>query len=860
MTSAIVLTWLAIPTAQLPRHVELAELAPPFGTRLLEIDELGMAAAPDLDGDGVDDFVLAAPLSHLAGSYSGSVYILFGPLDTPYGLAPEAEVPSRGLRLDGSEPHDHLGGNLSRAGDLNADGIEDLALTSAGVAHVIFGGAHLRGITSLDLSALDGTLGFRMPSSLPGPNGHVFAPVGDVNADGVEDLFVGLPDKDDPWIPIPLADDVRDVVVGDVDGDSDNDLLASEGERDTIAVLLNAGEGTFPTRSTLTLGDNRDIYLHDLDEDGDLDLIAEYVNSLSSGIVEGSFAVFRNQGAGSFVHLAGYRVDAIGRGVEIALGDLDGDGDDDIAAINLLEEAGTPTNPVTTVSTFANGGAGTFTLRHTRQFSYNSRGIAVLDADGDVDLDVLVSTERVVAPSTPLVRIHPNSGNGVFGVGTQLTLPGFAGILEAADVDGDGLEDLFTPMMFFPGSSGGLLAGVPLSYPVPFYGVGAGQLADIDGSGTLDFVSVHPGDGILANLNPGSGVFDEQRWYRYASIEGEPHCGDLDGDGLLDLIVEERTRLNIAFNRGAGTFGGASSGAAFVVFGQAGIGSGGTLDLDGLDGSDGFHVPGAESGAQVGRAASRAGDMNGDGLADLVFTAPYTDNERGDLFVVYGAPDLGAAGVLDPFALTPATGIRIHGVEVGGFCRAVLGGLDVDGDGRPDLVCGGPGLPVAGMDDAGRVSVLYGSAALVNAGSFDLAQLGGSRGYSVLGEEGTFIGDTLLALGDYDRDGRDDFAAGAPGDDSRGLDKGAVYLVLGARRSTRETLSVRAFPGRAGVVLHPELERTFFGSFLAAGDWNHDGCVDLYLRSRALFPGAPTPGNVHLLWSLERVRYRWSGF
>jgi hypothetical protein len=853
---AFVLTTLV--SAQLPPHVELAQIAPPFGTRLLELDEPGWAAAPDLDGDGVDDFVLAAPSSHIAGLYSGSVYILFGPLDTSFGLAPEDEVPGRGLRLDGIESHDRLGADLASAGDLNGDGVEDLGLTLGDEALVVFGGAHLRSMTSMELSTLDGTLGFRLPTSFPAHSRHVFTPVGDVNADGMEDLFIGMPRRDDPWVPIPLADDVRSAVVGDVDGDGDEDLLVAEGNHDSIAVLLNAGDGSFPTRSSLTLMDNRGLHLHDLDGDGDLDLVAEFLRFLSGGnIIEGSFAVFQNRN-GTFLQDASYRVDNIGRGIEVALGDLDGDGDSDIGAINFMADTGTPTSPVTNVSTFTNDGSSRFSLRYTRRFSYHSRHIALLDEDGDKDLDVLVATDRIVSSTTPQIRVHRNIRKGVFGTGPQITLPFFASTLEVADIDGDGHQDLFTPSKFFPGSPGGLLDGVALSYPRSLGG--QGHFGDIDSNGTLDFVIGDFSDGVLANLNPGNGGFEDHRLYRYAAIRGEPRCGDLDGDGNLDLVVEERARLDLAFNRGDGTFGGASSGGAWVVFGRVGIGKGGTLDLDGLDGSDGFRIPGAESDAHVGWAASKAGDMNADGVLDFAFTSPFTDGGRGDLFVVYGATDLGAAGTLDPFALTAATGIRVHGVEVGGFCRAVLGGLDVDGDGRPDLVCGGPGLPVDGMDDAGRVSIIYGSAALVSAGDFDLTQLGGSRGYSILGEEGTFIGETLLALGDYDRDGRADFAAGAPGDDSRGEDKGAVYIVLGARRNTRQTLSVCQFPGRAGVVLHPERARTFLGSILATGDWNHDACADLYLRSQPLFPGAPTSGNVHLLWGLEHVRFAWADF
>src|SRR5262245_22201775 len=155
-------------SCQLTPQVDLGQVVAPQGSRLMDLDELGPAAAADLDGDGVEDFLIAAPAAHHGGSYSGSVYLLFGPLEALDGLAPEDVYPGNGLRIDGLQAHDALGRSLARIGDLNGDGFEDLALGGNEQAYVLFGGTHLRGLGSLDLASLDGTNGFRLSTALPG--------------------------------------------------------------------------------------------------------------------------------------------------------------------------------------------------------------------------------------------------------------------------------------------------------------------------------------------------------------------------------------------------------------------------------------------------------------------------------------------------------------------------------------------------------------------------------------------------------------------------------------------------------------------------------------------------------------------
>ncbi len=91
-------------------------------------------------------------------------------------------------------------------------------------------------------------------------------------------------------------------------------------------------------------------------------------------------------------------------------------------------------------------------------------------------------------------------------------------------------------------------------------------------------------------------------------------AGDVNGDGFDDLIIGAyRAAPN-----------GSYSGASYVVFGKAG-GFTANLDLSSLDGSNGFKLTGVAADDRSGRSVSAAGDVNGDGFADLIIGAPSAD-------------------------------------------------------------------------------------------------------------------------------------------------------------------------------------------------------------------------------------------
>src|SRR5688572_26494016 len=126
---------------------------------------------------------------------------------------------------------------------------------------------------------------------------------------------------------------------------------------------------------------------------------------------------------------------------------------------------------------------------------------------------------------------------------------------------------------------------------------------------------------------PGDAQFDSlDRLFDQSSAVSE--AGDVNGDGFGDLIIGAR---GAAPN---GTF----SGAAYVIFGGTGLAN---VELLNLDGTNGFKINGVAAGDLAGFSVSTAGDVNGDGFADVIVGAPNQAANPagfGASYVVFGKP------------------------------------------------------------------------------------------------------------------------------------------------------------------------------------------------------------------------------
>ncbi|PXW88245.1 FG-GAP repeat protein [Nitrosomonas sp. Nm84] len=236
-------------------------------------------------------------------------------------------------------------------------------------------------------------------------------------------------------------------------------------------------------------------------------------------------------------------------------------------------------------------------------------------------------------------------------------------VSSAGDVNGDGFDDV---------TVGVLGAGYVI------FGKASGFDATMD----------------LSSLDGSNGFFLDGATNEL-SLSSVSSAGDIDGDGFADLIMGGRATVN-----------GQRSDASFVVFGKA-SGFDATLDLSNLDGSNGFTLYGGNSAAD---SVSSAGDVNGDGFADLLIGADGADphgTNSGSSYVVFGkADDFNAT--IDLSSLDSNSGFRLDGV--GAFDSAgvsVSSAGDINNDGFDDLIVGAPGADVVG-DDFGTSYVIFG--------------------------------------------------------------------------------------------------------------------------------------------------------
>ena len=125
--------------------------------------------------------------------------------------------------------------------------------------------------------------------------------------------------------------------------------------------------------------------------------------------------------------------------------------------------------------------------------------------------------------------------------------------------------------------------------------------------------------------------------------------------------------------------------------GRVGVGSTGTVELSSLDGSDGFVINGIDAGDESGGSVSGAGDINGDGVADLIIGAnradPNGNDDAGESYVVFGGVLTGSTGTVELSSLDGSDGFVINGIDGSDLSGiSVSGAGDINADGVADLI------------------------------------------------------------------------------------------------------------------------------------------------------------------------------
>ncbi len=216
---------------------------------------------------------------------------------------------------------------------------------------------------------------------------------------------------------------------------------------------------------------------------------------------------------------------------------------------------------------------------------------------------------------------------------------------------------------------------------------------------------------------------------------------DLNGDGLGEILV----------GAPGNAAGGLDAGAAYVVFGKS---TGTEVSLATIAaGTGGFRITG-QAGDHVGAAVGSIGDVNGDGLADILLGAPMGDHA----YVVFGKASTTEVLLSD---IAAGHGGYMISPEVAGDLvgMSITGGADFNHDGVADLVVGTPGNAEGGTN-AGAVYVVWGGGNT----NVDLSLVAeGIGGAKIVGAAGSMTGASVALAGDVNHDGNPDLLIGSPG-------------------------------------------------------------------------------------------------
>ncbi len=685
-------------------------------------DRFGQSAAGagDFNGDGHADVIIGAPGQDGGGTDVGRAYVFYGGVD-PDGAAD--------LWFSGWASWDWFGGSVACAGDVNGDGYDDLIVgapgydgagSEAGVAVVYYGGPHPD--SSADLGFHGGAAGDYF--------GNAVAGAGDVNGDGYDDVIAGAHGNDAGGTNAGRAY----VYLGGMLPDGTADLT-----------MTGAAAGDYFGYPVATAAD--------LNADGYDDVIVGAYGNDFAGPDAGRihvvtvrpYEIVAPDGGEQWVAGRPATVRWLGHGV---------------ADLAISYDGGSSWTAL--AATVGGAEDNTFALTSpsidTRfaKVRVSEAGVPVTHATSDVSDGVF----RIVLPESPpavasrLGRTFAGSEPGDwFGYSAS----------GAGDVNGDGYADVIV------GAARHDAAGFDAGQAYVYYqGPGADATADLTLGGEA------PGD------------------YFGHSVDG---AGDVNGDGYADVIVG-------AYHNDAA---GPDAGRAYVYFGGPGADAVADLVLTGDAGHDDF-----------GTSVGGAGDVNGDGFADVIVGAIQADTGTGRAHVYFGGP-----------APDASPDLTLAGESIDDrFGVCVSGAGDVNGDGYADVIVGAIQNSAGGYW-AGRAYVYHGGPAADAVADLTLT------GEAVH----DFFGHSVDAAGDFNGDGYGDVVAGAVENGAGGHWAGRAYVYFGGP----------AADGIADVTMTGEAAENRFGARVGgAGDVNRDGYADVIVAAYWNGAGGDRSGRAYV--------------
>lgn len=357
------------------------------------------------------------------------------------------------------------------------------------------------------------------------------------------------------------------------------------------------------------------------------------------------------------------------------------------------------------------------------------------------------------------------------------------GLAAAGDYNADGYDDF-------------LLGAAPSDRAAPQAGVGYVYLG---------------GEGIDQGLGTRIAVFEGEAANDYAGA-GMASAGDTNGDGYDDVLIgapQETTHSGAA-------------GAAYLVLGP----TSGVMSLSAAN----ARMDGEDYGDHAAYYLSGAGDVNGDGLADVLVGASLwgqaVGTYEGSAYLLYG-PISGAVPLV-------SANLVMRGESSGDLAGADVEGVgDLDGDGLDDIGVGASGRSEYGLD-AGMAYVLT----TPPVGTLTLGDADARLGGAALQNAGA----TISTAGDTNQDGYGDMLVGAPFDDTNNTNAGMIYFIPGPIAGTHALADVAT-----SIYLGVEPQELAGNEVDGGQDVDGDGWADVLIGGPQGTGNSGFPGRAYLV-------------
>ena len=720
-----------------------------FGTAGFEF-AVSVATAGDLNGDGFSDVVVGAWQATLGQSQEGAAYVYYG---SSSGISTTASVV-----LESNQAVAQFGTAVSTAGDVNGDGYSDLLVGARTWEDVLPAQSGEGGVFVYH----GGPAGIATtPNYILQPNhasdnfGSYVTSAGDINNDGYSDVLVSA-------------------------------YLADYGgfQEGTVFVFVGSATGLNP------------VWVHRLD---------------------------RNQSAAHFGH-----------GISSA-GDINGDGFSDVIVgsskwiqtvggndqgaafiwYGSASNLGGSLNPPPALTIFGSG-------TNSAQFGWSVACAGDVNGDGYSDVAVSAYGDTNGQSQEGTVRVYHGSAAGLVVAPAALLESNQANawfgrsVFTAGDLNGDGYSDLVVGATKWTNPQSleggcfvyfGSPTGVPLTPSMTLelnvaganFGEAVMTAGDVNGDGYSDMIlsarnyaaaAVYFGGPYTMNLTSSRTWTGGTAANRFGSSVA--NAGDVNGDGYADALIGAPNASN----------GQAGEGLVYFYTGSAtGLGAAPALTLE-------ANI----AGAQFGASTATAGDVNGDGYADVVVGAPQSGG-IGRAYVYMGSPG----------GLSAAPVLTLNGSGASRYGASVSTAGDINADGYADLLIGAPNISTAYLH-------LGSPAGTVAAPATTLNEAPASN----------LFGTSVCTAGDVNGDGRSDIIIGAPGYSNGQAGEGVAFVYHGSSTGLVTPWARRLEVNQAGAA---------FGTSVAgAGDVNGNGFYEVIVGAELWDNGQADEGGAFVFY------------